>query len=213
MAFCNSCGATLDAAAKFCNKCGAVAPMTGTHPVAAAPGSTPAATPKGSNAVKIILIVVAVVVGLGIVGIGTTAFLAWRFAKSTHVEQSGDNVRVETPFGTVESNTDPDVAARNVGVDLYPGAKAVPGTTATMNIAGMHTAAAEFETNDPASAVAEFYKARFPRANFVSSDGDHYSIVSTDKKDVVTVNIEPVDGKTRIHISKVTGKADSDSSD
>jgi hypothetical protein len=70
----------------------------------------------------------------------------------------------------------------------------------------MHTAAAEFESSDPASSVAEFYKSKVPGANVVSSNADHYSIISTDKKNMLTISIEPRDGKTRIHIARVTGK-------
>ena len=36
--------------------------------------------------------------------------------------------------------------------------------------------------------------------------GDHYAIISTDKKNMLTINIEPKDGKTRIHIARVSGK-------
>jgi hypothetical protein len=166
MAFCNSCGATLDSGTKFCNKCGAA------QPAGPAPPTAPGATPHSGNALKIILIAVAVIVGLGILGIGAASFIAWRIASHTHVRNRDGNVRVETPFGT--------------------------GT--------MHTAAADFETSDPSSSVAEFYKSKFPGANVMSSSGDHYAIVSTDKKNMLTINIEPKDGKTRIHIAKIAGK-------
>ena len=66
MAFCNSCGATLNAGTKFCNKCGA----TVSAPVPPAGASSAPANKGGSSALKIILIVVAVIVGLGILGSG-----------------------------------------------------------------------------------------------------------------------------------------------
>ena len=75
-----------------------------------------------------------------------------------------------------------------------------------MNLGSMHTAAAEFETSDPANKVADFYKSKVPGANVISSTADHYAIISTNKKNMLTINIEPKDGKTRIHIAKVTGK-------
>src|SRR5438132_4820500 len=115
MAFCNACGATVEPGAKFCPKCGAAVP-------AAAVVSTPA-TPAQSNAVKVILIVVAIVVGLFILGIGTATFIGWRIARHTRVEQDRGKVRVETPFGTDDS----DEAARNLGIDVYPGARALKG--------------------------------------------------------------------------------------
>jgi hypothetical protein len=212
MAFCNSCGATLDAGAKFCNKCGT------TQPTAAPSSSTPVAmtstAPKSNSALKIILIVVAVIVGLGILGVGVASFVAYRIATHTRVHNRDGNVRVETPFGTVQTSTDPDEAARNLGIDVYPGAQVVKGSSSNMNMGNMHTASAEFESSDPVSSVAEFYKSKLPGANVISSAGDHYSIISTDKKNMLTINIEPRDGKTRIQIARVSGKlADGNDSD
>lgn len=204
MAFCNSCGATLDAGAKFCNKCGTTQPTaapSSTTPVALAP-----AAPKSNSALKIILIVVAVIVGLGILGVGVASFVAYRIATHTRVHNRDGNVRVETPFGTVQTSTDPDEAARNLGIDLYPGAQVVKGSSSNMNMGNMHTASAEFESSDPVSSVAEFYKSKLPGANVISSASDHYSIISTEKKNMLTINIEPRDGKTRIQIARVSGK-------
>jgi hypothetical protein len=113
---------------------------------------------------------------------------------------------VETPFGTVNTSNDPDEAARNLGVDVYPGSEVVKGTTSNMNMGAMHTATADFDSSDAPSAVADFYKSRVPNANVVSSTGDHYAIVSTDKKNMLSINIEPKNGKTRIHIARVSGK-------
>jgi len=147
-----------------------------------------------------------VIVGLGILGIAAVSFIGYRIASHTRVRNQDGNVRVETPFGTVQTTTDPEEAARDLGIDSYPGATVVKGTTSKMNMGNMHTAAADFETGDPASTVAEFYKSKVPGANVISSDGDHYAIISTDKKNMLTINIEPKDGKTRIHIAKVSGK-------
>ena len=216
MAFCNSCGATLGGGAKFCNKCGTTQPGAGSGtpvftPAAAAPG-TPQ---KSGGALQIILIVVAVVVVFGILAIGAFSFFAYRIARHSRVHNENGNVRVETPFGTVNTTTDPDEAARNLGIESYPGAEVVKGTTSDMTMGNMHTASADFETSDPVSAVADFYKAKVPKANVVSSTGDHYAIISTDKKNMLTINIEPKNGRTRIHITKISGKiiggGDSDS--
>ncbi len=218
MAFCNSCGATLDGGAKFCTKCGATQP--GSAAAAASPVFTPATstsgTPQKSGGVlKIILIVVAVIVVLGIVGIGAVSFIGYRIARHSRIHNEDGNVRVETPFGSVNTSTDPDDAARNLGVELYPGAEVVKGTTSNMTMGTMHTATADFETSDPVSTVGEFYKSKVPNANVVSTTADHYAIISTDKKNMLSINIEPKDGKTRIHIARVSGKGvtggDSDS--
>jgi flagellar basal body-associated protein FliL len=212
MAFCNSCGATLDGGAKFCTKCGTTQPGA----AAAAPVFTPAAPgapQKSGGALKIILIVVAVIVVFGVLAIGAFSFFAYHIARHSRVHNENGNVRVETPFGTVNTTTDPDEAARNLGIDTYPGAQVVKGTTSDMTMGNMHTASADFETSDPGSVVAEFYKSKVPNANVVSSTGDHYAIISTDKKNMLTINIEPRNGRTRIHISKISGKIVSGDSD
>jgi hypothetical protein len=38
----------------------------------------------------------------------------------------------------------------------------------------------------------------------MSGQGDHYTIMSGDKNNMTTISIEPRDGKTRIHIAKIT---------
>jgi hypothetical protein len=51
-----------------------------------------------------------------------------------------------------------------------------------------------------------FYSSELPNANVTTKDQDHYAIVSTDKKNLITIKIEPQDGKTRIKIANVSGK-------
>ncbi len=207
MAFCNSCGATLDGGAKFCNKCGTTQPgAASATPVFTPAAAAPGAPQKSGGALKIILIVVAVIVVFGILAVGAFSFFAYRIARHSRVHNENGNVRVETPFGTVNTTTDPAEAARNLGIDSYPGAELVKGTTSDMTMGNMHTATADFETSDPVSTVAEFYKSKIPNANVVSSTGDHYAIISTDKKNMLTINIEPKNGRTRIHIAKISGK-------
>jgi hypothetical protein len=80
----------------------------------------------------------------------------------------------------------------------------VQGNSAT--IGGMHTVQAEFESDDSADKVMAFYATRFPNANVTTKDHNHYAIVSTDKNNLLTITIEPGDGKTRIKIATVSGK-------
>ncbi|HVO80378.1 MAG TPA: zinc ribbon domain-containing protein [Terriglobales bacterium] len=199
MAFCNSCGATVDPASKFCPKCGAGVPAAAVAPSAPSPA-------KSSSGLKVVLIVVGVIVALGILGAGTAAFIGWRIASRSHVEQKNGNVHVQTPFGAVESTNDPNEAARKLGVALYPGARVLKGNAADVSFGGMHSVAAQFETDDPPDKVAEFYKSQFPNANVSASGEDHYAIVSAADKNLITINIRPQDGKTVIHIANVSGK-------
>ena len=210
MAYCNSCGANLEAGAKFCPKCGSS--QLGAASAPAKPVTASTSSSQGTNTLKVVLIVIAAVVVLGSVAIGTLTLIGLRIARHSHVTQNGGIVHVQTPFGTVNTNVG-DVA-KDLGVDIYPGAHMLKSNAANVQIAGVHTVAAEFETDDPASKVADFYKAKFPDANVNVSEQDHYTIVSTDKKNLVTINIEAQGGKTLIHIASVGGKdVTGDSSD
>jgi hypothetical protein len=199
MAFCNSCGTTLEAGAKFCPKCGTAVPMA-----AATPATTPSVPPQGNSALKVILMLVAGVIVLGILGIGTLVFVIHRVAHNSRIRNRDGNVQVETPFGTVQSTNNPDEAVRNLGIDPYPGARVLQGNSAT--IGGMHTVTAQFESDDSADKVAAFYSSKLPNASVNTKDQNHYTIVSTDKKNIVTINIAPEGNKSQINITTVTGK-------
>lgn len=207
MAFCNSCGNTLDAGLKFCNKCGAAVPPPSV-PAEATPVATGTPAQGGGSAVKIILIVVAVVVGLGLITAGVGAYLVRRaYVKvrdSAHIEEKNGKVKIESPYGNLETSTDPSEATKNLGVDLYPGAEVSKDGTATMTIGGMHTATAVLETSDSPDKVAAFYKSKLPNTSYSSNQGDHYSMMSGGKDDMTTVNIENRGDKTVIQISRVT---------
>jgi uncharacterized OB-fold protein len=212
MAFCNSCGATLDPATKFCNKCGAPnvaqVPTPSTIPVAASSVSQ-SGSGQSSGALKIILMVAAVIVAVGVLGMATLGIITWRIAKSSHVRQEGDHVKVETPFGTVESTKDPEAAVRNLGVELYPGAQVMKSGAASANFGGVRTASANFETSDSLDKVASFYKAKFPNAMVTTADENHCTIVSNQSKNLITINIEATGDRTQIQIANISHKSDS----
>jgi zinc-ribbon domain len=211
MAFCNSCGANLDSGAKFCSKCGGVtpdAPATNAYSQAS-PVQVPG---QSSSALKVILIAVAVVIGLGVLGTVAVTFIGLHLAHNTRIETSDGKVSVKGPFGSVVTTKDPEEAAKDLGVDAYPGAHALQGGAASVNIGGSHTVAANFESDDPPEKVAEFYKSKFPDARVAVSDEKHYSIVSVKNKQIVTINIEPAGDKTMIHIATVNGNGAVDDS-
>jgi uncharacterized OB-fold protein len=212
MAFCNSCGAILNPETKFCNKCGAAAAA-----VASSPGVTSTASPTaqppapaptgGSSALKIILIVVAIIVGIGILGVATVGIIGYRIAKSSHLTQNGDNVKVETPFGSVETSKDPDKAAKDLGVDVYPGAEVQPNGASSVSMGSVHTVTALFETSDAPDKVCSFYKSRFPGAMVTASEQNHCSIVSHNQKNMITINIEASGDTTKLQITNVSKKS------
>ncbi len=218
MAFCNSCGTNIVPGTRFCNKCGA-AILASTAATAAAPpvvaGSAPPATavpPSGGGALKAILIGVGVIVLVGILAVASLGFFAWRVARHTRVRQDGDNVRVETPFGTVQTTNDPQAAARDLGVDLYPGAEALKEGATSATFGTVHTASLNFETSDSVDKVCSFYKPKFPNAMVMTTEANQCTIVSNDQKNMITITVKGESDKTRIVITNVSKSGAANSS-
>ena len=205
MAFCNSCGAPLAEGTKFCSKCGTTvtgAPAAAARPIA--PGPPP--SKGGSSALKIILIIVGVIVLIGVLAVASFSFFIYRVAKNAHVTQKGDNVKVDTPFGSFSAN-DPEETVKELNLEVYPGAQVQKNGTATMTIAGIHTVTANFQSSDPVDKVCDFYKSKFPNANVSSSDQTHCNIVSTDQSNSTTVNVQSSGDGSRFQIVAVTKKS------
>ena len=206
MAFCNSCGATLNPGTKFCNKCGAAASAVPTAPSPTSMAPPPAPT-GGSSALKVILIVVAVIVGIGILVIATIGIIGYRIASRSHVSQNGDHVKVETPFGSVETSKDPDQAAKDLGVDIYPGAEVQRNGASSASFGGIHTSTAVFQSNDPPDKICSFYKSRFPGAMVTSSEQNHCNIVSNNQRNMITINIAANGDTTKLQTTNVSKKS------
>lgn len=208
MAFCNSCGVSLDPGTKFCNKCGAA--VSGATPGAVAAPVTAAPAPTqggGSGVLKVILIVVGVFVILGVLAVSTVAFIGWRVARNMHVKQEGNHVKVDTPFGSVETSKNPEDIARDLGVDVYPGALAERNGSATATFGSMRTASAVFKSSDSVDQVSAFYKAKLPNAAVTTSDQNRCTIIAQDQRNMTTINIQADDGQTKIQITHVSHPA------
>jgi zinc-ribbon domain len=204
MAFCNSCGAALTDGTKFCNKCGAATAAPPAPGMTAPPPSPPPT--GGSSALKIILIIIAVVVGLGILSVGAFSFFVYHIAKSSHITQEGDHVKAETPFGSFESSKDPEQTAKDLGVDVYPGARVLKNGSASVSFGNMHTVAANFESSDSFDKVCSFYKSKFPNSTVNTSDQNHCTIVSTDQKNMITINVQASGDASQFQITSVSKK-------
>ncbi len=204
MAFCNACGATLAEGTRFCGKCGAT--VTGA-PAVPPVASAPPPAKGGSSALKIILVIVGVIVLIGVLGIATIGIIGYRIAKSAKVSQKGDNVKVETPFGSVETSTNPEKTAEELGVEIYPGAQVQKAGTASVTFGSIHTVTANFESSDPVDKVCDFYRQKFPSAQVSSSDQTHCSIVSGDKGNSTTINVQSSGDGSRLQIVTMTKKA------
>ena len=212
MAFCNKCGTAITQGTRFCNKCGAPILASGFSSTAPSPApSTPTATPtqaapQGSNALKVVLIVVGAVIVIGVLVVGALTFVGLHIAKRSRIHEEGDRVKVETPFGTVESTKDPEQAAKNLGIDIYPGAEVQKDGASSSVFGNIRTVSVNFESSDSVDKVCTFYKARFPNANVSTSQENHCTIVSTAPPNVTTINVESRGSGAKFQISTVAKK-------
>ena len=215
MAFCNKCGTAITQGTRFCNKCGAPILASGFSSPAATPSSpTPSPTPTptqvapqgSSNALKIVLLVVGAVIVIGVLGLGVLTFVGIHIAKRSRVHDEGDRVKVETPFGTVESTKDPEQAAKNLGVDIYPGAEVQKEGASSAAFGNMRTVNVTFESSDSVDKVCSFYKSKFPNATVSTSEENHCTIVSTAAPNVITINVESKGTGSKFQISSVIKK-------
>jgi hypothetical protein len=208
MAFCNSCGATLSEGTKFCSKCGAAisgnpSGMSTTPPVQA-PMPAPPPSKGSSSALKIVLMIVGGIVLIGILGMVTCGIVIHRMVKNAKVTQNGDKVKIESPFGSVD--TDPEQTVKDLGVDIYPGAQVQKSGTASVSFGPIRTVTGIFESSDSVDKICDFYRSKFPNATVNSSDQDQCSIISGGPGNSTTVTVQSSGDGSKITIAKVTKK-------
>lgn len=202
MPFCTSCSAAMEPTAQVCPSCGKA--VGGTGPAAA----TSAPPPQKSSALKVILLLLGGFLLLGMLVVGAAAMFIFRMARDTRVEQTSGGAKVETPFGTVETTNEDGVAiAQKMGVEVYPGARPLPGS-ASVNVGGMRTATAMFESDDPPEKIEEFYRKQFPRATLNSQrdEGGTRSVLMVgDKETWTTITIEGHESGSKFTLASVEG--------
>lgn len=203
-AFLHFCGASVEAGAKFCGKCGAS--MTGAAPAAPSAPAAQAPAKGGGGVLKVVLIILGILVLFVVVIFGAIGYVGYRGYKAVKEEQAKlGEIKVEMPTGTVSTTTtDATKMAEQMGVEVYPGAEPQKGGGA-VSMGGFSVAGADFLTSDPPPQVADFYKKHYPKAMVVSGEGDHYSIMVTTSQGMVTVAIEPYEGRTKISMAHMAG--------
>ncbi len=223
MAFCTSCGATVDASKKFCSSCGAPVAGAAAAPSAPAPAPAAAAAPalapqpqqaqpqpkKGGGALKIVLIILGILFFFVVLAVGGLFYIGYRAKKAIESytpTTEGGKTTVNTPWGKVETGTgNAQEALDQMGVEAYPGATAVAGSASTSSFGNMKTAAVKYTTSDAPEKVYDFYRSAHKDA-MTATSGDKYSVMFSGKdKAFVTISIQPKDGQTEIEIASVGG--------
>jgi len=199
--FCAKCGSVVSPNEFICKSCGAAASPEDAVAVAIPPSAVPGKS--GGSTLKIILIVVAVVVGLGILGLGAIGFIGYRIVKGTHVDPSG-RVTMNTPAGAFTATPDENIRASDLGVDIYPGSQ--PGHKGMrMDMPNASGVQLEFLTSDSPEQVLAFYKSKLgSSAVVVTLFGESSARVQISELESVQVKISANskldNGKTRITI-------------
>lgn len=208
--FCGKCGAAIADGAQFCGVCGT--PVAAGTPAPVANYTQPYAPPVGvplpprtnSSAVKIILIVVGVFVGLGILVTCILTFTFWRVTRGIHVNNHGDKVTVETPAGTISTDQSESYSTDELGVEVYPGATSGHGSM-KMNLGEGSMVTGVFTTSDSKEKVLDFYKGKYGNA-VATIDTPEAAILTLKKSDTDSVMItissksSENDGRTQIAI-------------
>ncbi len=206
--FCSKCGAELSPDAQSCAACGT--PVAVAIPVAVPVAVVqPVAVPakSGTSALKIILIIIAVFVGLGLIAAGAFGYFVWRVAHAVHVAESGGKVTIPS-IGGISASTSETFTASDLGTDIYPGAASGKGSLRmTLPTGSMITAV--YVTSDSKDEVLGFYKSKFgsDASVFDSPTGTVLSLNKNPQDSVVvTIMSTPseYDGKTQIHIVHTT---------
>lgn len=206
-AFCTKCGAGLAPGVQFCTACGAQVPAAiqgqpGYGQVGYAQVGGPVQPAAGSSAVKIILIVVGVVVGLGVLSSIIFMFGMWRLSRSVHVNSRGDGVTLSTKDGTITTGSAAAVSEADLGVPIYPGATRREGGV-QINSGNGSMVTAVFSTTDPIDKVVDFYKDKVGENASVmqSSTGAVISSGDNNKQGVmITIGKDGSNGATSITI-------------
>jgi hypothetical protein len=152
----------------------------------------------------------AVQVGLGLI------FIAFLYFVVTHLTTiipgasiGGGSSAGITPQNADSSSSVSTYTADQLGVDIYPGARAVSDGSSSSSPDGS-VVSASFVTSDSKDKVIDFYKARMVGQTLIYASGDGVVIsISPNPQESILVTIAPAQtgGKTRISISRTVTKS------
>jgi hypothetical protein len=167
--------------------------------------STPVPAPSsgGSSALKIILIVLAVLAAIMVGGISLVAYGCYHVAHSI-VQKHGDKTSFSIPgAGTITADNSKTFTQDQLGAAIYPGSKAADSGS-SLDLPSGSVTTAVFSTPDPVSKVEAFYKDKFgPDASSFGTEDTAMISKKISDNESVTVTAsgkDNADGKTKIVI-------------
>ncbi|MGA3130309.1 MAG: hypothetical protein ABSD59_05875 [Terracidiphilus sp.] len=149
---------------------------------------------KGPSALKIVLIIVAIFVGLGLIGAGFVCYGIYKFTKSANITASSQ-----------------PLTESDLGVALYPGAEQGKASV-RMTIAGKNMITATFLTSDSKDQVIAFYQNNLgPDAQISTNINGETFVLNKRNGELLTVGVSQSPslqgGRTQIVVMHATKAA------
>jgi hypothetical protein len=125
------------------------------------------------------------------------------------VRNAGDEVHVDTPFGSVNVQHGNNGRPESLGIPLYPNSK-VAGKGGTANVdfsevfgdKDLHIVAGKWETTDPIDKVQKYYEDKFPDISVVQHDGE-VEMHGADRRGKRVIVLRSRHGLTEISLASV----------
>jgi hypothetical protein len=168
------------------------------------PGQGMAPPPTGGNStLKVVMIIVAVLLVLGVMVLGVIGYGVWRVSRGFH-KNADNGVSINMPGGVISTNPTQKFTADELGTVIYPGAETGRGgVKMTLPTGPMVTAT--YLTTDSKDKVIAFYKDKLgSKVQVMESDSGAVMTLNKGGSDTVMVTVTQktnrYDGKTQIHI-------------
>jgi len=193
----------------FCTMCGAKM-AGGAVPAGGGAAAAPAPQAKsGGSGLKVVLIVLGVLAVICVLGIGAVVglgfFVKHKVEQSVKTDARGNVTSVNFGGVKLDASKDASAVAAKLGVEVYPGAKAESQGASSLTIGGVTTSHAQFTTDASVDDVFNFYKAKYPNANFAENDNDKTLMQGSEDKELLTIGVQKQeDGTTILHITRIT---------
>jgi len=170
-------------------------------PVAAPAPNTGPVPAKSGGGLKVVLIIVAIVAGIGAIAVGIVGYGVYRVVhtvKQAVVTDDKGNVTLNSPTGGISLGKNIIATEDELGLPIFPGATRGPGGMRVKNKTGSMITVV-YRTDSDIDAVVAFYKSRMPDADETANDRNHATVLkSGPDSDQTMVVISPDTGSDKL---------------
>jgi hypothetical protein len=157
------------------------------------------------------LIIVAIFVGIGVLGVSIVGYGIWRVSHAIHRAANGGTITIPgASGGSLSVSSSQTFTAADLGTDIYPGATAGQGGMRMSTPSGSWVTGV-FMTSDSRDQVLNYYKTKFggDSALMETNDAAILTLKKGEKESImVTISAKPNEdnGKTKIVIMHTVSK-------